>query len=103
MLKIPLLDGVENSVRTTIDGINYTFVTKYNKRTELFSMDVQVNDVDLITGIVLTSGVDISRYPSLPLNRIYCVNKVSPYKDITLGGLGNNGLVVIVEDSDLEE
>lgn len=103
MLQIPLLDGVENSVRTVVDSISYTFITKYNSRTELFSMDVQIGEEDVVTGIILTSGVDISTYSTLPLKRVYCVNKISPLQDITLGGLGNNGLVVIIEDSDLEE
>lgn len=102
MLKIPLLDGIENSVRTTIDGLNYTFNTKFNKRTELFSMDVQIDEEDIVTGIALVSGVDLGSYSPLPLTRVYCVNKVNPSKDISIGGLGNNGLVVIIEDSDLE-
>lgn len=102
MLQIPLEEGVHNKVKVSIEGVGYTFVTNWNARFGYYSMDIAVADEDIATGVVLVSGVDIANISTIPLNRVFCVNKNEPNKDFGFTGLGEDGLVVIIEDSDLE-
>lgn len=102
MLQIPLVEGIENSVETTIQGQAYIFNINWNARNEYYSIDIILNNVEIASGIVLVSGVDIGDRSTIPLNRVYCVNKNEPNKDFGFTGLGDDGLVVIIEDSDLE-
>lgn len=104
MLTIPLIDGLIQKVQTTIAGSTYILTTKRNDRTGTYSMDVTVDNNEVLHGIQLLGGVDIfAGFPDCPLNRVYCVNKTSPTLDFELGELGNNNLLVVIEDSDLEE
>ena len=103
MLKIPLVEGTSNTVTATISSLSYTFVTNWNDRFGYYSMDIFVGNDEIVSGITLVSGVDITAITSIPLNRVYCVNKNEYNKDFGYSGLGNDGLVVIIEDSDLEE
>jgi len=102
VLQIPLVQGINNTVETTIGDQRYTFVTNWNDRFGYYSMDVIVDDEDIVSGIVLISGVDITSISALELDRVYCVNKNETNKDFGFTGLGDDGLVVIIEDSDLE-
>lgn len=101
MLEIPLAEGINKTVETTIEGTSYLFNTHWNSRFGYYSMDISVDKVKVASGIVLASGVDIASIASIPLNRVYCINKNKLNEDLTFSGLGNDGLVVIIEDSDL--
>lgn len=102
MLQIPLVQGLNSVVETAINNQRYIFTTNWNERFGYYSMNVQIGNEEVITGIVLVSGVDIASSANLPLNRVYCVNKNNGKEDFGFTGLGDDGLVVIIEDSDLE-
>ena len=103
MLTIPLNAGIIKIIKTTIDRKRYTLTTKYNSRTGKYCLDVEINKIPLVTGIQLVSGVDLfNTYPEIPLNRVYCINSANPLLDISEEDLGTSGIVVIIEDSDLE-
>lgn len=103
MLKIPLVEGINNTVETTINDSSYTFITKWNDRFNYYSMDILLEGSEIVSGITLVSGIDIATISTIPLNRVYCINKNEANKDFGFTGLGNDGLVIIIEDSDLEE
>ena len=103
MLQIPLEEGIYNRVKVSIGGVGYTFTTNWNNRFGYYSMDISSGNNEIATGVVLVSGVDIANISTIPLNRIYCINKNDANKDFGYTGLGNDGLVVIIEDSDLED
>lgn len=102
MLQIPLVEGVNNTVETTIDNKSYTFVTNWNDRFGYYSMDISVENVEVASGVVLVSGVDIATITAIDLNRVYCINRNESNEDFGYTGLGDDGLVIIIEDSDLE-
>lgn len=102
MLQVPLVEGINSEVETTINNEAYTFVTNWNDRYGYYSMDILQNGLDVVSGIILVSGVDIANIASIPLERVYCVNKNEANEDFGFTGLGDDGLVVIIEDSDLE-
>lgn len=103
MIQLPLTEGLYNRVKTSIGGVGYTFTTNWNDRFEYYSMDIAVGNIDIATGVVLVSGVDIANISTIPLNRVFCINLNEGNKDFGFTGLGNDGLVVIIEDSDLED
>lgn len=103
MLQIPLVDGLQSRVRTTIGNVSYVFETKYNKRSLKYSLNIEIDNEVIVSGIQLLGGIDIAKYTNLPLSRVYVVNKNYPTKDITEDELTNDTLVVIIEDSDLED
>lgn len=104
MLTIPLIDGLVQKVQTTIAGSKYVLTTKQNTRTGIYSMDVVVDNVEVLHGIQLLGGVDIfAPLPSVPLSRVYCINKSNPLEDFEIGELGDNSILVVIEDSDLED
>jgi len=102
MLQIPLVEGLQSSVTTTINDIYYTFETNWNERFGYYSMNISVDDGSVVSGVILVAGVDIADISTIPLNRVFCINKNEMNKDFGYTGLGNDGLVVIIEDSDLE-
>lgn len=102
MLQIPLVEGIVNTVETVIERKNYTFITKWNDRFGYYSMDIQIDNIDIASGLLLVSGVDIASIASIELNRVYCVNKNEALDDFGFTGLGDDGMVIIIEDSDLE-
>lgn len=103
MLTLPLTSGTLTTVETTINGERYGFTTKWNKRNSFYSLDVKFNGEELIFGIKLVFGVDImAQHTQIPLNRVYVINKLNSNHELLIDGLDNeNGLVVIIEDSDL--
>jgi hypothetical protein len=103
MLQIPLVQGINNTVETTINNQSYTFITNWNDRFEYYSMDILIESVEVASGIVLVSGVDVATISAIELNRVYCINKNESTEDFGFTGLGDDGLVIIIEDSDLEE
>lgn len=103
MLQIPLVEGINNTVETTIYDTTYQFVINWNARFGYYSMDIIVENTEVASGIVLVSGVDIASVSTIPLNRVYCVNRNDYNLDFGYSGLGDDGLVVIIEDSDLED
>lgn len=102
MLQIPLVEGINSKIETVINDLSYTLTVNWNERFGYYSMDIELEGSVLMSGILLTSGVDICNFESIPLKRVYCVNKIEGNKDFGFTGLGDDGLVVIVEDSDLE-
>lgn len=103
MIQLPLEEGLYNRVKVSIGGVGYTLTTNWNSRFGYYSMDIEVAGEDIATGIVLVSGVDIANISTIPLNRVFCINKNEINKDFGYTGLGDDGLVVIIEDSDLED
>lgn len=103
MLQIPLNQGINSTVETTINDREYTFITNWNDRFGYYSMDVLEGNKVVASGLILVSGVDIATLSTIALNRVYCINKNEYNKDFGFTGLGDDGLVVIIEDSDLEE
>jgi len=102
MLQIPLVEGINNTVETTINNRSYTFITNWNDRFGYYSMDILIDNIEVTSGIILVSGVDIATISAIELNRVYCINKNESNEDFGFTGLGDDGLVVIIEDSDLE-
>jgi len=102
MLQIPLVEGLSSAVKTTINDQAYLLTTNWNARFGYYSMDISVNGIEVVVGILLVSGVDIADISTIPLKRVYRINKNEMNKDFGYTGLGNDGLVVIIEDSDLE-
>ncbi len=102
MLKIPLQQGIHSKVETTIQGNQYNFTTNWNDRFGYYSMDVSRNNVAIASGIMLLVGIDVGAITTFDLDRVYCINRNQYNEDLGYTGLGNDGLVVIVEDSDLE-
>lgn len=102
MLQIPLIEGINTTIETTIQDDPYTFIINWNARFGYYTIDIILSNEEIASGIVLVSGVDIASRSTIPLNRVYCVNKNEPTKDFNYEGLGTDGLVVIIEDSDLE-
>ena len=103
MLQLPLVEGINTTVETVIYDTSYKFNVKWNSRFEYYSMDVYVENVEVHSGILLLVGVDIASSESIPLSRVFCINRNEYNEEIGYTGLGSDGLVVIVEDSDLEE
>lgn len=102
MLTIPLIEGTIQKIQTTISGNKYVFTSKKNTRTGTYSVDVTVNNEEVLHGIQMVGGVDIfDGFSNVPI-KCYCVNKVFPNNDFTIGELGNNNLLIVLEDSDLE-
>ncbi len=102
MLQIPLVEGLDKKVETTIGDKTYIFNTHWNARFGYYSMDITVANIKVDSGIVLVGGVDIASIASIPLERVFCVNKNDLSADLEYTGLGIDGLVIIIEDSDLE-
>jgi hypothetical protein len=102
MLQIPLVEGINSTLETTIGGVQYTFTINWNDRFSYYSIDIKVSRIEVASGIVLVSGVDIASSSKIPLSRVYCINKNDTDRDMVYAGLGSDGLVVIIEDSDLE-
>lgn len=103
MLKLPLVKGDYKKIETSIGGTSYTLITKWNSRTESYTLDVQEDQVDLITGIKLFAGVDIfKQYNEISWGKGYVVNSLDYTSDIAYDDLDGDGYVIILEDSDLE-
>lgn len=102
MLQIPLVEGINSTVETTINNKAYTFITNWNARFEYYSMDIIADNIEVASGVVLVAGVDISDISTIELDRVYCINKNNSNEDFGFTGLGDDGFVIIVEDSDLE-
>lgn len=104
MLKLPLEPGILTTRVTTINGISYSITIKWNSRTEIYSMDIAVSGEPVVYGIPLLIGIDLVKYyPQLGISRVYCINKNNITSEISYDELGSDGLVVIIEDEDLEE
>ena len=102
MLQIPLVQGINNTVVTTINDFSYIFEINWNDRFGYYSIDISRDGTEVVSGVTLVSGIDIATIASMELNRVYCINKNEANKDFGYTGLGNDGLVIIIEDSDLE-
>lgn len=104
MLTLPLTTGVVRAVDTTIEGNRYRFTTKWNDRFKFYSLDISVNGVEVVHGCRILFGVDMfAAYTQIPINRVYAINKLGQNDPILFDGLdADKGLVVVIEDSDLE-
>ena len=103
MLQIPLVEGNNITVQTIIYDTTYKFVINWNSRFKYYSIDVIKEEVEIYSGMILVSGVDLATVNDLGFTRLYCINKNDYNEDIEYTGLGDDGIVVIIEDSDLED
>jgi hypothetical protein len=95
--KIPVTRAKQNyTFQANIDGVNYTFKIKYNRRVDAWAMDV----VDVIQGILLVGGVDIFaqfKHYSIPQGEMRMVDLEGQNRDAVLDTFGDSIILTYEE------
>lgn len=101
MIEIPLTNKPEQLFNITIAGITYDVRIVWNTRSQQWSISFSTDGEDIITGIALAGGVDITKQYTLDFNNMFAINLVNPELDPTFAGLGTDSKLFILTDEEI--
>jgi len=102
MIQLPFKPLSNQRVTTSIGGIEYTFRLVWNTRAQLYTMDIRVDGVDAVTGINVTSGVDILGQYNLPISNMVAINLANPKAELSKRSIGATSFIFLLTDSEVE-
>ena len=102
MIEIPLNSSPEQLFSITLNGITYDARVILNSRTGIWTIDLLIDGVEIISGVPLLGGVDIFAQHNLPISNAYVVNLEKPNQDPKEEGLGVSSKLFILTDEEVE-
>jgi len=102
MIEIPLNSNPEQLFSITVGDLTYDIRVVLNYRTTIWTISLSQNDVPVIEGVPLLSGVDISAQYTLPFENVYVVNLTNSKEDPTADNLGTDARLFILTDEEVE-
>lgn len=103
MLEIPLTVDGEQEFDVPLNGVKYNFRVIYNTRLGIWSMDIALQGVELISGVALVIGANLLARYNLPLSRLFMVNVLEGDADATADNLGSGVRLFVLTAEELED
>lgn len=101
MIEIPLSSDVAQQFSSVFNGKASDFRISWNSRWQTWSMDIKQDNVDILTGVPLVSGVDILAPYTLETKNMFIVNLENVNEDPDLENLGVSARLFILTDEEV--
>lgn len=101
MIEVPLTSEPEQRFSIKIDDQTYNCTVTLNSRLGIWSISLSQNNVDLVLGVALLSGVDIFGQYNIGISNAYVVNLSNSIIDPQKDNLGTVAKLFILTDDEV--
>lgn len=101
MIEIPLTSAPEQLFSANIDGTTYDFRVVWNSRSEFWTISVRNQNVSILEGVPLVSGIDIFKQYNIPIRNVFMVNMDNPNVDPSFDNLGTVCRLFVLTDEEI--
>lgn len=101
MIEIPLTSDPEQLFSIVLNEESYDIRVILNSRTGIWTISFSQNNIDIIIGVSLLSGIDILKQYNIPIENMYVINLNNSNLDPNKENLGVTAKLFILTDTEI--